>query len=172
MAGELGWDHAIEDIGETSLDAAREATPQEREAIAQALDLVACARLTVQYRIAPRGEGHFRMSGALQAEVTQTCVVSLEPVVNQVAENFAVDFWPQAEMPPPSSGELDMDDESEPEPIAGGVIDAGRIAFECLAAALDPFPRKPGATLDWQAPQAPAAPENPFAVLARIKEKK
>lgn len=172
MTAELEWDHAVEDIGDAGITAEREASVAECEAVARALELVACRRLAARYKITPRGDGRYRLSGALQAEVTQTCVVSLEPVVNTVEESFAADFWPEEDLPEPSGGELDIEDEVEPEPIVNGVIPAGRIVFECLAAALDPFPRKPGATLDWQAPPAPAGGESPFAVLARIKEKK
>jgi len=56
-----------------------------------------------------------------------------------------------------------------------GQIAVGRVVFESLAAAIDPFPRKPGATLDLQqSPSADAAddkPANPFAVLANLKPK-
>ena len=79
-------------------------------------------------------------------------------------------------MPAPRGGEVDLDEEPEPEPIVAGQIDVGRVVFECLAAAIDPFPRKPDATLDCAlvaaAPRAPAGkPESPFAVLANIKTK-
>jgi hypothetical protein len=55
----------------------------------------------------------------------------------------------------------------------GGQIDVGRVVFECLAAGVDPFPRKPDATLDRRSSQpadgGTSKPESPFAVLANIK---
>ncbi len=78
-------------------------------------------------------------------------------------------------MPVPEGGAVDLDDEPEPEPIVGGQLAVGRIVFECLAAALDPFPRAAGATLDRHeaAPQSAGAgaPSSPFAVLAKIRPK-
>ena len=40
--------------------------------------------------------------------------------------------------------------------------------------AIDPFPRQPGAVLDWEVPSPggdAAGAQNPFAVLARLKAK-
>ena len=42
MPGELTWEHAVEDLPEAGLAVERAATSEEREAIARALDLVAC----------------------------------------------------------------------------------------------------------------------------------
>jgi hypothetical protein len=56
-----------------------------------------------------------------------------------------------------------------------GQIEAGRVVFECLAGAVDPFPRKADAALERVAAsprgRADDKTENPFAVLAKIKEK-
>ena len=89
-----------------------------------------------------------QVSGTLEAEVEQTCVVTLEPLVNHVAESFSVDYWPETDMPEPSGGELDMHDEPDLEPIVAGRIEVGRVVFECLAGAIDLFPRKPGVTFE------------------------
>jgi uncharacterized metal-binding protein YceD (DUF177 family) len=172
---ELAWDHAVHDIPESGLSLQREATPDELARIARALDLIACTSLKADYVIAPTAGGHYRLSGRLCAEVSQACVVTLEPVESTIEETFEAVFWPQEDMPAPESGELALDDEPEREPIVAGQIAVGRVVFESLAAAIDPFPRKPGAVLDWQSP-TPAdttggKPESPFAVLANLKTK-
>ena len=78
-------------------------------------------------------------------------------------------------MPEPASGEIDIDDEPEIEPIVAGQIEVGRVVFECLAGAIDPFPRKPMRRSSVWPPAPPDAsdgkPESPFAVLAKIKGK-
>ena len=172
---ELAWDHAVHDIPESGLSAQREATPDELARIARALDLIACTSLKTEYAIAPTVGGHYRLSGRLRAEVSQACVVTLEPIDSTIEEAFEAVFWPQEHMPAPESGELVVDDEPEREPIVAGQIAVGRVVFESLAAAIDPFPRKPGAVLDWQSPapaDAPGSkPESPFAVLANLKPK-
>ena len=51
-------------------------------------------------------------------------------------------------MPEPSGGAVDMHDEPDLEPIVAGRIEVGRVVFECLAGAIDLFPRKPGVTFE------------------------
>jgi uncharacterized metal-binding protein YceD (DUF177 family) len=175
MSGELTWDHAVTDIPESGLSTGRRATPEELEAITRALDLVACSSVSATYTIMPTGGGHYRLSGRLQASLQQACVVTLEPVAEDVDEAFDVSFWPQDHMPEPASGEIDLDDEPEIEPIVAGQIEVGRVVFECLAGAINPFPRKADAALERVAASPRGRPddkaENPFAVLAKIKEK-
>lgn len=176
MPGELAWDHAVQDIPEAGLAVERAASLEERESIARSLDLVACRSLTVRYAVAPRGGGHVQLSGTLKAEVEQTCVVTLEPVINDVADRFSVDYWPETEMPEPSGGAVDMHDEPDLEPIVAGRIAVGRVVFECLAGAIDLFPRNPGVTIETStaSPEdgGSAKRESPFAVLAKIKNKR
>ena len=99
MTGELTWDHAVHDIPDSGISTTRHATPQELEAIARALQLVACSSLTSTYTIMPIGDRHYRLSGRLQASLQQACVVTLEPVQEAIEETFEVTFWPQAEIP-------------------------------------------------------------------------
>ena len=175
MTSPLAWEDAVRDVPESGLTGTRDAAPDELAAVARALDLIECARLGVHYAIQPLSGGRYRLSGRLHAELTQACVVTLDPVGSTLEEVFEVTFWPPQDMPVPESGELAIDDAPEPEPILGGRIAVGRVVFESLAAALEPYPRKPGAVLDWH-PQGPAnndqaGPTSPFAVLANLKTK-
>ena len=144
--------------------------------MAQSLDLLACSSLTATYAVTPSGgDGRYRLTGRIQAALVQACVVTLEPVEGRIDEPLDVAFWPEADIPPPPSGEVDLDETFDPVPIVGGRIDVGPAVFECLAGAIDPFPRKGDAALD-RSSAGPAGgpadkPENPFATLARIKEK-
>src|SRR5262245_52350740 len=175
MSGMLVWEHAVHDIPQSGLSREREAAPDELARIARALDLVACAALQAAYTIIPTAAGRFSVSGRLHADISQACVVTLDPVDASIDEQFDVTFWPAPDMPPPSGGEVDLDEEAEPEPIVAGHIDVGRVVFECLAASIDPFPRKPDATLDQRSSQPPGGsegkPDSPFAVLANLKPK-
>ncbi len=175
MTEELGWDHAIQDIPETGLQVERVASPEEREAIARTLDMIACSSLIARYTLHPRSGGHYRLSGTLKARIEQSCVVTLEPLTNEIVESFGVDYWPETEMPAPEGGVVDVHDEPDLEPIVAGRIKVGRVVFECLAGAIDLFPRKAGAT--FEAPETPSENSGssksggPFAALARIKNK-
>jgi hypothetical protein len=174
VTGVLSWDHAIEGIPEAGRNVERAASAEERQNIAAALDLLACTSLTARYLIAPRGAGHFRLTGSLHARVQQACVVTLEPLSNDVTESFSVDYWPESEIPEPAGGVLDVQDEPDLEPIVAGRMEVGRVVFECLAGAIDLFPRKPGASLEAQAaPEAGAGRgASPFAALAKLKSKR
>jgi uncharacterized metal-binding protein YceD (DUF177 family) len=175
MAGELIWDHAVLDIPASGLSTVRRAEPDGLERVARALELIVCSSLTATYTIMPTGGGHFRLSGRLQASLQQACVVTLEPVAEEIDETFDIAFWPEADIPPPASGEIALDDEPEIEPIIEGQIEVGRVVFECLAGAINPFPRQADAALEQVAASPKGSqdgkPESPFAVLAKIKEK-
>jgi uncharacterized protein len=172
---ELAWDHAVLDIPERGIKEQREATPEERAHIARALELAGCAALKAEYTVKPSLDGRYRVFGTFAAEVTQACVVTLEPVDSTIEDGFDATFWPSEQVPAAEGGAITLDDEPEPEAIMGGQIAVGRIVFECLAAAIDPFPRKPGAELEQRASGPPGGeaskPESPFAVLAKIKPK-
>lgn len=152
-----------------------EVTPSERAAIAGLLDLVALDQLSFTYRFYRRGEGRFVMPGTLVASVTQTCVVSLEPMASALQVAVEIEFWPAPlvdqlaasadEMA--SHGLLDW-----PEPIVEGKVGLGPIIYETLATALDPYPRREGVSFEWPGEaKAPGTEQarNPFATLAQLK---
>lgn len=174
-AGELAWDHAVLDIPERGITQRREASSEERARVARALELGDCSALKAEYTIKPTLDGRYRVHGSFHVQVTQACVVTLEPVESTIEDSFDVTFWPPEQMPAPEGGAVDIDEEPEPEPIMAGHIAVGRVVFECIAAAIDPFPRAPGAELEQRASAPPGTdtskPESPFAVLAKIKPK-
>lgn len=174
-ASELEWDHAVHDIPERGCTGHRQASSAELARVSRALGLVSCSRLTADYTIKPALDGRYRLHGSYRAEVSQACVVTLDPVDSVIEDSFDVTFWPAEQMPAAGSGAITLDDEPDPEPIRSGLIAVGRVVFECLAAAIDPFPRARGAALEQHASAPPGAdaskPEGPFAVLANIKPK-
>ena len=153
------------------------ASEAERKAIAKMLDLVALERLAFTYRLTRGGEGRLHLTGRLAANVTQTCVVSLDPVATRLDIPVEVDFWPAFLLEalesnseePGHTGLLDW-----PEAIVDGKIDLGPLVYEALATALDPYPKRPGASFDWsqQDPeQAEISRTGPFAALAALKRR-
>ena len=73
-----------------------EATSVEREALASFFELPAIAALTATLRLEPWGRGGARVTGAVHGELTQICVVSLEPFPATVDEAVDVRFAPHA----------------------------------------------------------------------------
>jgi uncharacterized metal-binding protein YceD (DUF177 family) len=172
MPGELSWDHLIDDIPPAGLSVERVADAEERQRLQAALELVGLPELRARYQITPLSFGRYKLTGELAAVLDQTCVVTLEPVRSEVAESYAATYWPAEAMPAPPKGQVALDAEPDPEAIVDGRIDVGRVVFESLAAAIDPFPRLPGAVFEGplSTPEA-QKPESPFAVLASLKDK-
>lgn len=153
------------------------ATQAEMASIARLLDLLALDRLALTYRLARGGAGRLHLSGCVTARLMQTCVVSLEPVDSDLNVPVEVDFWPTPlfEALEDSAGEPTHSDLADwPEPIVEGKIDLGPILYETLATALDPYPKREGASFEWsQRAGEPAEPTKtgPFAALEALKRR-
>lgn len=167
------WTVSVLAVPEAGLTTRREATEQDLSELARALDLPSCERLAARYSVHAIGQGRFRVAGELSAALTQRCVVSLEPVPATVEEHFDEEFWPAAAIDPdPGEREHEALAHVEPEPIVDGQLDIGRLVYETVAAALDPYPRHPSVGTEWsgEASAGPdAAKSSPFAALARLK---
>ncbi|HYD32371.1 MAG TPA: DUF177 domain-containing protein [Azospirillaceae bacterium] len=157
-----------------------EASATERDALARRLELEAvdCLKAAVRLRRAMGGE-MIRVSGRLEADVVQTCVVTLEPVKAHVSEEFSALFSPNAATHDVDlGGEIDVEFslesemEDAPEPLVNGKIDIGELTTQHLSLALDPYPRAPGVDFieHVEHDEAEEAP-SPFAALARRDRK-
>lgn len=150
------------------------ATETELQDIARLLDLVALRSLAVAYRFAHAGEGRLHLSGRLTADLTQTCVVSLDPVAAKLDLSVEIDFWPAKLLE-----SLERSTEPEalldwPEPIIDGTIDPGPVIYEIFATSLDPYPKRDGASFEWSQPPSQAdepGQSGPFAALAALKRR-
>ncbi len=147
-----------------------EASPEMRAALAQPVGVVAIDRLSASFDVARRGRDGFHVGGEVRATVRQTCVVTLEPVTNQISEPIDVDFAPPRadKLNEVNEIELNADAPDEPEPLTGNSIDLGLVATEFLILGLDPYPRKPDAA--FAAPAADDVAAHPFAALAALKK--
>ncbi len=173
MTAPLHWMFAETAIGSEGLAETRSASAEDRALIARELDILSCEALTARFEIKPGPDRRFfSVSGVAEADVTQACVVTLDPVAARLSEPFAAEYWPAAtlEAKPAAAG----DDARDVEPMEHGIIDVGRLVFEHIAMALDPYPRKPGAEFAWKDPKAAEgeAESHPFAALERLKPKK
>jgi Large ribosomal RNA subunit accumulation protein YceD len=152
-----------------------EANSAEREALAAFLNLPSIEALSASLALMRSTNGGVRVIGAVHGELTQVCVVSLEPFPATVDEEIDVRFAPRADGggargPAAEAETFSMMDESEPDPIVDGKIDLGALAAEFLALGLDPYPRKPGAS--FESPEEPEAMVSPFSALASRAQKK
>ncbi|MCC2112634.1 MAG: DUF177 domain-containing protein [Hyphomicrobiales bacterium] len=149
------------------------AEPHERTALADALDILAVSRLEARLEVARWRRGGVRITGTVEADVEQSCVVTLDPVAQTVREEIEMAFLPEDGTRAAAEPDVFFDPEAEdpPEPIVGGVIDLGVLVAEHVALGLDPYPRKPGAVFEPVIDADDAAEEerSPFAVLSDFK---
>ena len=162
---------AVEQIAEAGqhFDLAADATV--RAAIAKVVGLRDLPRLEAHFDVGRRGAS-VHVAGLVTATVGQNCVVTLEPLTNEVDEEVDLRFVPQqapARQPTTDDGtESDARDVKwdDPEPLIDGVVDLGALAIEFLILGLDPYPRKAGAVFEPPAEREPE--EGPFAALAKL----
>jgi hypothetical protein len=169
---------AFEDVAETGRHFDLVADNDVRAAVARLVGVRDLPRLEANFDVTRHGTDGLHVSGRMSATVGQNCVVTLEPLVNEVEEDIDLVFAPP---PPPvarKAGEAEaVEDASErpqrswngPEPLVGGVVDLGALATEFLILGLDPYPRKPDAV--FEAPQEVEPDPGPFTALAGLKEK-
>jgi len=143
------------------------ATEAERAALARRLGLVALDRLSARLSWRREASGIICLEGELEAEVAQSCVVTLEPVAARVADRFMRHFV-QGDVPAEDEVVIDPEADDPAEPLGDGLVDAGEIVTQQLALALDPYPRAPDSELPAEATRATPA-ESPFQVLAALK---
>ena len=142
-----------------------------RAALAKLAGLADLPRLAASFDVTPRGRGGLHVVGRVSATVGQTCVVTLEPLENDIDEAIDLVFAPTSASPPALAGsEVEVPVEDAPEPLVGGHIDLGAIATEFLMLAIDPYPRKSDAV--FHLPEAGDDSAHPFAPLATLKQKR
>ena len=164
---------AVAQIPETGLHLDIEAGPVERAAMAELGGLREILSADASLDITPKGGGRFHVGGRVRARVGQTCVVTLDPIENDIDEEIDLIFAPPDQIPELSdlvddAAESDVEIPDPPEAIVNGFIDLGRLATDALFLGLDPYPRRPDAV--FEAPLEAADPDaHPFAALKALK---
>ena len=154
-----------------------EADAAQREALAAWHGLVSVERYRADLVVSPWKRRGVKVEGRVEAEVTQECVVTLEPVQDRISEAFEGLFLPEdsklGRLGFEGGGEvlLDADGPDRPETFAGDSIDAGALAEEFFALAIDPYPRKPGAVLP-EAGEEEEGPAGPFQEKLKALKRK
>ena len=159
----------LEDVAETGAHYDLVADAQVRAAVAQMAGLRDLPSLDANFDVARRGADGLHVAGRVSATVGQVCVVTLEPLGNEVDERVDLLFV----LPPATEredGAIGTRGETadETEPLIGGLVDLGALAIEFLILGLDPYPRKSGVVFQPRL-EAKADP-GPFAALASLKK--
>ncbi|MFQ5786094.1 MAG: DUF177 domain-containing protein [Alphaproteobacteria bacterium] len=162
---------ALADLGEGEAVVTLVADSNERVALARRFGVAALEALTATVRLKRENGGAVRLRAHFVAEVTQACVVTLEPVASRIDDDFEVLFAPEAAL---------LDDEivistandDVPEPLADDSIDLGEVIAEHFGLALDPYPRRAGAVFTGSGTGAegddPDRAGSPFAAIRKL----
>jgi Large ribosomal RNA subunit accumulation protein YceD len=164
---------AVAQIPDTGMHREFEANANQCRALADLGGLREVLSASASLDIAPMREGRVHVVGRVRARIGQTCVVTLEPIENDIDEAIDLIFAPPEQIPAladlvddAAEGEADIPD--PPEPVVDGTIDLGRLATDALFLGVDPYPREPDAV--FEPPLIPDDPEDhPFAALKALK---
>jgi uncharacterized metal-binding protein YceD (DUF177 family) len=161
---------AVRDIPETGRRFELVADENIRAAVAHAIGQRALPRLAASLDVSRQGRDGLRVVGRVSATVGQNCVVTLEPIENEIDEAVDLVFAPAVALE--ASDESDVHsrvvDDDAPEPLVGGTVDLGVVATEFLSLGIDPYPRKADAA--FAALAAEDDTPHPFAALAALKK--
>src|SRR3954451_15742814 len=111
----------LDEVGEAGRHIELEADDIARAALAKPLGVDAVERLVARFDLTRRGRDRLHVSGDVSGRVRQTCVVTLEPLINEQTEAGDVDFAQQRDTKH-DAADIDLDAASsadEPEPLVG-----------------------------------------------------
>jgi hypothetical protein len=163
----------VAQIPEAGLHRDIEAGAAAREAMAEVAGLREILSARAALDVTPKSGGRVHVAGHVRARIGQTCVVTLDPIENDIDEPIDLIFAPPEQIPQladlvDEAAESGAEIPDPPEPIVNGVIDLGRLATDALFLAIDPYPRRPDAV--FEPPVVAADPEDhPFAALKALQ---
>ncbi|MCB9991329.1 MAG: DUF177 domain-containing protein [Rhodospirillales bacterium] len=179
------WSHKVDadDIGKTPIRTTISASPQERKDLARRLGVDSVefleARLVME-RVS--GNRVIHIEGNFAVRLTQSCVVTLEPIVQEI-EGPVEGWYANADSAVSlvrarhekksrsNDAEIEMlDEKDDPEPLVDGQIDLGELVTQYVSLSVDPYPHQEGVTYEelekakGKAAENPVR-QNPFAAL-------
>lgn len=164
----------VAQIPDTGLHRAFEASDATCAAIADLAGLREISSARASFDLKPKSGGRVQVTGEVHARVGQTCVVTLDPIENDIDEVIDLLFAPPdqirslAALVDEAAQSEDDEVPDPPEPIVNGVIDLGRLATDALLLAIDPYPRRPDAVFEPLAEVKDPA-QHPFAALRTLQ---
>lgn len=131
-----------------------EADEKQRAALAEAHGLVEVRNYRATLLVEPWKRRGVKISGNVEADIVQQCVISLEAIEAHVDEAVEGVFLPEdsrlGRQGFEGGGEIVLDYEGpdSPEVFSGDMIDIGAFTEEFFGLGIDPYPRKAGATVE------------------------
>lgn len=131
-----------------------DANEDQRAELAEIHGLEKVDSLMANLVVSPWKRNGVKVTGDVRAKVIQSCVVTLEPVENEIDEQIESVFLPEDSKLGREGfgigGEIVLDAEGpdSPETFSGDIIDVGALAEEFFGLGIDPYPRKKGASIE------------------------
>lgn len=157
------------------------ASETERAALAKRFGFLGLPAFSARVSVDLRTGGQVVVEGRLRGKIVQACILTLDPVTQDIDETFRIVFKQGLdEEKDPESGESLVNAQADaPEPLLGNMLDVGEIVAEQLSLAADPYPRKQGVKLEDVLPKPrrdarqgrPETRRHPFAGLAALRDK-
>ena len=161
----------------------------EKRSIAQRLGIVSLDSLQAKLDISREEKGYiFQVKGEFFADITQSCVITLEPVTCKIEDSFEAWYADHAQALPFKRAQHDakskkeivdlpmLEEHEDPEPIEGGKINLGELVIQYLSLAINPYPQREGADyenkeVEKKSGTREALRPNPFAALKNWRPK-
>jgi hypothetical protein len=164
-------------LGNTGDEVRFAADTAARAQIAGWAGILSVEKFEVRVELKKLAPNRFGLTFDVLTDVTQNCVVTLDPVPSHMERSFSRELvfvgaqrHKPALNPSPAESEtvLDSAEEEGPDEIESLHIDLAAPVLEEFALSLDPYPRAPGVEFAAKSP-ASDRPESPFAVLKGLK---
>jgi uncharacterized metal-binding protein YceD (DUF177 family) len=147
-----------------------EADARQRADLAARYGLVAVNSFTCELNAAPAARGTIAVQGRVEAEIVQSCIVTLAPVTQLIDEAISARYAPADSALPGEADAPAGGSAEETEVLAGDTLDLGAVAEEYFVLAIDLYPRVAGAELPAEARQSIPS-DSPFAALAGLRNR-
>jgi len=174
----LGFSVAIEDLPPEGLRISLTADAAKLSALAERLDVASIEQVTAAVELDwvkdEMGRRLVAVRGQIAAHLTQTCVVTLDPLQATLESEIDIRFTDRPDVAEPDL-DSEPDDLDPPEYLPDGVIDVAEVVAQQLSLDINPFPRSPD--LPYQDVSAGDTAEQeevsrkPFAGLAALRDK-
>jgi hypothetical protein len=162
----------LADLSEAGYEARIVPDAKDRARLAEWVEVEAIEKFEGTVELRRQARDRFLYEAQLEADIVQTCVVTLEPVKAHISRAFhrVLHLIPNVHRFADKGGAVTLDaaDDDAPEEIERSRYDLAGPLLEEFVLAIDPYPRAPGVAFELPETES-IKPESPFAVLSRLK---
>ena len=173
MTGEQPFAHSynLNRLGQAGDEVRFTAGEAERAALAHFAGVVRVESFAATIGLKKTSPNRFHLSFALDADIVQSCVVTLAEIPSRIQLSFEreLHFVAGSHRVPDMAAEVGVEDDM-PEEIGSLHYDLAAPLTEEFVLAIDPYPRAPG--VEFQGGKGEGAAESPFAILKGLKSRR